>query len=117
MKKFQLKNKIKERRAIRARVKISGTSDCPRLSVCRSLKHISAQFIDDKTGKSIFGLHDKNVTAKGNKTEKAYELGKMLAQKAIEKKITTAVFDRGANRYHGRVKAIAEGAREGGLKI
>ena len=62
-------------------------------------------------------LPQQSAQIKGNKTEKAYELGKMLAQKAIEKKITTAVFDRGANRYHGRVKAIAEGAREGGLKI
>lgn len=107
-----------ERRAIRVRAKLSGTTERPRLSVFRSLKHISAQLIDDTTSKTLATATDLEVKGgKATKTEVAMEVGKLLAKKATEKKIVTAIFDRGSFKYHGRVKAVAEGAREGGLQF
>jgi len=116
-KNIKLKQVHALRRAHRTRTRISGTSDCPRLSVKRSLKHIYAQLIDDTVGKTIISSSDKDVEVKAKPVEIAKAVGKKLAEKAIEKGLKKAVFDRGSYRYHGRVAAIAEGAREGGLKI
>ena len=118
----QLK-RIKRHRRVRA--KISGTGRIPRLCVFRSINHIYAQLIDDEKGRTLISASDKEIS-KSNKIEKeekemsqkirkSYEVGKLLAKKALEKNIKKAVFDRGGYVYHGRVRALAEGAREGGL--
>lgn len=117
MNKIKSKNLRVERRAKRVRAKISGTADMPRLSVYRSLSHIYAQLINDDKGVTILSASDKEVKAGKTKVEKAFEVGKLIAEKAKAAKINQAVFDRGAFKYHGSVKAIAEGAREGGIKI
>lgn len=109
-----------EKRKIRTRSKISGTAKKPRMSVHRSHMHMYVQFIDDVSGKTLLGLSDKHgegKDAKMPKTEKAKALGILAAHKAAEQKITTVVFDRGSYAFHGRVKAVAQGAREGGLKF
>lgn len=103
------------RRHKRIRGRISGTKSIPRLCVFRSLKHIYAQLIDDDTGKVLIGVRDHEI--KGNKTEIASKVGELIATKTIEKKISKIVFDRGGYKYHGRVKALAEGARKAGLKF
>ena len=115
----KIKSKIQrvERRAKRVRAKVSGTASRPRLSVYRSLSHIYAQLINDEKGVTIISVSDGEAKAGKTKVEKAYEAGKLLAAKAKEAKISEAVFDRGIFKYHGRVKAIADGAREGGIKI
>lgn len=105
------------KRAKRIRSKIRATGSLPRLSVHRSNTHISVQVIDDIMGKTLLGLSEKSLQAKGTKTEKAKALGLALAKAAQEKKISVVIFDKGAYRYHGRVKAFAEGAREGGLQF
>lgn len=97
----------KTRTINRVRAKVSGTSERPRLAVFRSNTSIAGQLIDDQKGITIVSVSGKD----------AAEIGKEIAKKAVEKKITEAVFDRRSYRYHGRVKAFAEGAREGGLKI
>ncbi|NCO79848.1 50S ribosomal protein L18 [Candidatus Falkowbacteria bacterium CG_4_9_14_3_um_filter_38_19] len=117
MNKQKVKQLKKARRRQRIRVKISGTKSCPRLNVFRSNKGIYAQLIDDQTGKTLASVHSQELQAKGHKTELSLELGKLLAKKAGEKKISQVVFDRGGYKYHGRVKALAEGARAGGLKF
>jgi len=101
----------------RVRAKIAGTESKPRLCVFRSNQHIYVQLIDDITGKVILSLNDVKIKGKGKKADSSKKLGKMIAEKAIEKKITEVVFDRGGYKYHGRVKALAEGAREAGLKF
>lgn len=99
-------------------MKVRGTAEKPRLSVFRSNDAIYAQIIDDTIGKTIIGVSEKLLgSTKGTKTENAKALGATLAQKAGEKKITSVVFDKGSYKYHGRVKALAEGAREGGLEF
>ena len=107
------------RRHRRIRAKIAGTAKVPRLCVFRSSKYIYAQLIDDVTGKTLLSLSDKKLKMKKGqtKTDKARQIGKMLAKVALEKKIEKVVFDRGGYQYHGRVKALAEGAREGGMKF
>lgn len=114
-------NKAKRSKRIlrhsRVRSVISGKADAPRISVFRSGKNIYAQLIDDKAGKTILSASSKEIKTAGKKTEVALEVGKLLAKKATEKNISKAVFDRGGYKYHGRVKALAEGAREGGLKF
>ena len=114
-------NKIKQlaklRRKMRTRAKIKGTAQRPRLNVSKSLKYIYLQLIDDEHGKTLVSVHSKSLKAKGTKTEIAKLTGQELAKKALAKKITQCVFDRGASKYHGRVKAVAEGARQGGLKF
>ena len=105
------------RRQKRIRKNIKKVSDLIRLSVFRSNKHIYAQLIDDKSGKTVVGISEKQGELKGTKTEKAKALGSILAKIAKEKKIAKVVFDKGSYRYHGRVKAFAEGAREGGLQF
>lgn len=106
----------RQRRAHRTRARISGTDTLPRLSVNRSAKHIYAQLIDDVTGHTLASACDKEVSTTDKKpVEVAKEVGKMLATKTRSLGITHAVFDRGSYRYHGRVAALADGAREGGL--
>jgi len=102
----------------RIRAKISGTAGRPRLCVFRSGKHIYVQLIDDEKNKTILTVSDlKFKKNRGTKIEKAKEAGKLIAEKAKDLKIEKVVFDRGGYKYHGRVKAVAEGAREGGLKF
>lgn len=108
------------RRHLRIRKKIFGTPERPRLSVFRSLKHIYAQIIDDTIGHTLAAAStlDPEIREelKGKtKTEQAKLVGKLIAKRALEKGITKVVFDRGGHKYHGRVKALAEAAREGGL--
>lgn len=104
------------RRHIRVRALVHGTTAVPRLSVFRSLQFHRAQLIDDATGTTLASASDIKMK-KGTKMERAKEVGKMLAKRAIEKGISRCVFDRGGYKYHGRVKALAEGAREGGLQF
>jgi len=111
---MKLKEEQRLRRVKRVRSKITGTSERPRLAVFRSLQHIEAQLIDDEANKTLASVSDRKIKT-GTKTEKAFEVGKMIARIAGEKKITAVVFDRRDKRYHGRVKAVADGAREGGL--
>ncbi len=100
----------------RIRAKVRGTSARPRLAVFRSLKHISAQLIDDQAQRTLASATDRQMkTAAGPKTERAAAVGKLLAAKAKELKIHRVVFDRGGYRFHGRVKALAEAARQAGL--
>ncbi len=117
MNKEKQKKQKKERRHNRVRAKISGTEKRPRLSVYRSISHIYAQLINDEKGITLVSAKDSEIKAGKNKIEQAFEVGKLIATKAKNKGIFEAVFDRGAFRYHGRVKALAEGAREAGLKI
>ncbi|HGY10712.1 MAG TPA: 50S ribosomal protein L18 [Oceanithermus profundus] len=98
----------------RKRVKRSGR---PRLTVYRSLSHIYAQIIDDEAGQTLVASSTLALGVKGNKTEAAKQVGADLAKKAVEKGIKQVVFDRGAYKYHGRVKALAEAAREAGLEF
>ena len=109
----------RERRHRRIRGKVAGTSERPRLVVFRSNKGIFAQLVDDQTGRTIAGASWLGVekSFKGTKTEQAAEVGKMLAEVAKQAGIESVVFDRGGYLYHGRVKALADGAREGGLKF
>ncbi|HSX40508.1 MAG TPA: 50S ribosomal protein L18 [Candidatus Saccharimonadales bacterium] len=113
------KNIQKIKRQIRVRNKLQGTNIRPRMTVFRSNKFLYVQFVDDVKGKTILGVSEKSVDTKAVKTkiEKAKALGVFAAAKAKEKKITTGVFDRGSYSYHGRVKALAEGLREGGMKF
>ena len=138
------KQQKRYRRHKRVRAKVFGTAQVPRLCVFRSNKHIYAQLIDDEKGQTIAKACDlelkkskvvplemgekskiKSKTQKEEKDKKmckgkiglAFEVGKLIAKKAMEKKIKKVVFDRGGYKYHGRVKALAEGAREGGLKF
>jgi large subunit ribosomal protein L18 len=108
----------KNRRHQRVRAKIKGTTDRPRLCVFRANKHIYAQIIDDQRARTLAAADDSKIKIKtGGKIEKAAQLGKLIAQRAKAKKIEKVVFDRGGYKYHGRVKALAEGARAAGLKF
>lgn len=126
------KQQKRHRRHRRVKAKIFGTAKRPRLCVFRSAKHIYVQLIDDEKGKTLLIASDsetkktkttkkeksrKNEKPPVGKTAKAHEVGKLIAKKALEKKIKEVVFDRGGYKYHGRVKAVAGGAREGGLKF
>ena len=99
------------------RKRVSGSSERPRLSVFRSNKGIYAQIIDDVTGKTVVSASSlsKDFASNGNKSDQSVAVGKLVAQKAIAAGITSVVFDRNGYLYHGRVKSLAEGAREGGL--
>jgi large subunit ribosomal protein L18 len=114
-----MKKTIKQTRQTRIRAKAKGILAKPRLSIFRSNKYVYAQVIDDENKKTLVGAAEKELSLKEKlkKSDRAKELGKLIAKKAIAKKIKTVVFDRGSYRYHGRVKAVAEGAREGGLKF
>ena len=114
------KNERRQRIKNRIRKIVSGTEARPRLSVFRSNKEIYAQIVDDVTGKTIAAAssRDKDVSCtKGNKTEVAALVGKAIAERALKAGIETISFDRGGYLYHGRVKSLAEGAREAGLKF
>ncbi|MFA5188611.1 MAG: 50S ribosomal protein L18 [Patescibacteria group bacterium] len=116
--KEKIKNQLKESRRSRIRARIIGTKQKPRLNVFRSLKHINVQIIDDLAGATLVAASDLELkNKKATKTEKAKAVGKLAAQKAMDKKIKKVVFDRAGYKYHGRVKAVAEGAREGGLEF
>ena len=115
------KKTSRDRSRIKIRKKISGTPERPRLSVFRSLDNIYAQIIDDTTGNTLVSVSSLNKEAKADlisvkgKINKSKMIGNLIAKKALEKNIKTVVFDRSGFRYHGRVKALADGAREGGL--
>jgi large subunit ribosomal protein L18 len=103
------------RRHLRVRKKVVGTPERPRLVVFRSLKHIYAQLVDDASMRTLMTVSDAKLD--GKKMEKSGEVGKQLAARAKEAGITQVVFDRAGYKYHGRVKAVADGAREGGLEF
>ncbi len=107
---------LRHRRHRRVRGKVAGTADRPRLAVFRSNLGISAQLIDDQAGRTLAAASWQGLSrSKGSKTDQAKEVGKLLAANAKTAGVETCVFDRGGYLYHGRVKALAEGAREGGL--
>ncbi|WP_268766427.1 50S ribosomal protein L18 [Kosmotoga arenicorallina] len=113
---------MRKKRHMRVRAKISGTAERPRLAVYRSEKHIYAQIIDDVVGRTIVSAStiDKELREKLQKTwnkEAAAEVGKLIAKRALDKGISSIVFDRGGFKFHGRVKALADAAREAGLKF
>jgi len=116
------RKKLRRRRHLRVRKKVFGTPERPRLCVFRSNKHIYAQIIDDTVGRTLVAAStlDKDLRDKLEKTwnkEAAREVGRLIGKRALEKGITTVVFDRGGYKYHGRVKELADGAREAGLKF
>jgi len=118
--KKEVKRQKRFSRHKRVRAKMFGTARRPRLSVFRSAKHIYAQLINDEKGETPVSASDlefKKPKSKKSKVDKAKEVGRLIAKKASAKKIEKAVFDRGGYKYHGRVRALAEGAREGGLKF
>jgi large subunit ribosomal protein L18 len=104
------------RRHLRVRKKVTGTPERPRLVIFRSLKHIYAQLVDDQSGRTLMTVSDSTL-GEGTKTEKSAEVGKLLAGRAKEAGVSRVVFDRAGYKYHGRVKAVADGAREGGLEF
>ncbi len=108
------------RRHLRVRKKVTGSASRPRLVVNRSARHMFAQIVDDSVGRTLAAAStlDASVrTAEGDKTAKARRVGELLAQRAKDAGIEAVVFDRGGYRYHGRIAALADGAREGGLKL
>lgn len=111
----------RKQRKARVRKRISGTTERPRLNVFRSLSHIYAQVIDDTKGITLASASSLDATIREvkdkNKTEQATLVGKLVAERATDAGVSTVVFDRGGYKYHGRVKALAEAAREGGLKF
>jgi len=113
----------RERAKIKIRKKISGTSEKPRLTVYRSLNNIYAQLIDDSTGKTLVSASTlakelaSDLKSSKGKIERGKLVGSLLAKKAAEKNITVVLFDRNGYKYHGRVQAVANGARQGGLKF
>jgi len=106
----------REVRHLRVRNKVTGTPERPRLVVFRSLKHIYAQIVDDTQMRTMMTVSDLNIE-KGKKAERAAEVGKLIAEKAKAAGVTRVVFDRAGYRYHGRIKAVADGARKGGLEF
>ena len=113
------KNKARLKRHKRVRAKISGTALRPRLNVFRSTNNIYAQLIDDVAGVTLASAStlDKELNGYGGNKEAAKKVGKLIAERAAQKNITEVIFDRGGYIFHGRVKELAEGAREGGLKF
>ena len=117
---IEKKRELRGRRKARIRFKVSGSADRPRLSVYRSLNHIYAQVIDDASGKTLAAastLSPELKDAKGKKLAQAKEVGKLVAKKCQDAKIAAVVFDRNGFNYHGRIAAVAAGAREAGLKF
>lgn len=115
----QDKNQVRKKRHGRVRAKISGTASVPRLNVFRSNKNIYAQLIDDVAGVTLVSANtqEKDFDGAGANVEAAAKIGEIIAKRAVEKNITAVVFDRGGYLYHGRVKALAEAARENGLEF
>ena len=114
------RQELRHRRHLRVRKKVTGTAERPRLAVFRSLKHIYAQLVDDDRGVTLMGVADASegiaIDGKG-KVAKGKAVGKLIAERAKAAGVTRVVFDRAGYRYHGRVQAVAEGAREGGLEF
>jgi large subunit ribosomal protein L18 len=111
---------LRQRRHLRVRKKIEGTPERPRLVVFRSLKHIYAHLVDDTAGKVLMGVADSSdgvAKVESGKTARSFAVGQAIAEKAKAAGITKVVFDRAGYAYHGRVKAVAEGARKGGLEF
>jgi large subunit ribosomal protein L18 len=118
--KLEEKEILRKKRHRRVRAKVSGTAERPRLNVSRSLQHIYVQLIDDTTGHTLVAASTVDAALRsdlksGGNIEAAKAVGKLIAERGKEKGITTVVFDRGGYRYHGRVQALADSAREGGL--
>lgn len=115
----QDKNQVRKKRHVRVRTKISGTAERPRLNVFRSNKNIYAQLIDDVAGVTLVSASTQETAFEGagSNVEAAAKIGETIAKRAAEKNITAVVFDRGGYLYHGRVKALAEAARENGLEF
>ena len=116
------RKKVRQKKHLRIRKNIHGTAECPRLAVYRSLKNMYAQLIDDTNGVTLVMASTLEASLKeesgyGGNKDAAYKVGQLLAQKAIQKGIKEVIFDRGGSIYHGRVKAVAEGAREAGLEF
>ena len=113
------KNKTRQKRHLRVRNRVAGTAERPRLNVFRSLAHIYAQVIDDEKGMTLAAASslDKDFKGKGGNIAAAKAVGAAIAKKALEKGISEVVFDRGGYIYHGRVAALAQAARDGGLKF
>ncbi len=114
------KSAARGRRHLRLRKKVTGTTGRPRLVVSRSSRHVFVQIVDDTLGKTVASASTMEAdlrTFEGDKTAKARKVGELLAERAKSAGVESVVFDRGGNKYHGRVAAIAEGAREGGLAL
>jgi large subunit ribosomal protein L18 len=111
-----LKRQARLRRHRRVRKVVTGTAERPRLAIYRSNRHIYAQLVDDRASRTLASASDLDAGG-GNKTNRAKQVGQAIAERAKAAGIDNAVFDRGGRLYHGRVKAVAEGAREGGLSI
>jgi large subunit ribosomal protein L18 len=114
------KDAARTRRHLRVRKKVTGTPERPRLVVTRSTRHMVAQLVDDTVGHTVACASTLEADLRGlpgDKTAKAKRVGELLAERARAKGVEAAVFDRGGNRYHGRVAAVADGAREGGLSL
>ncbi|HET7385667.1 MAG TPA: 50S ribosomal protein L18 [Nocardioidaceae bacterium] len=110
----------RQRRQVRGRKKVSGTSERPRLVVTRSSKHIRVQVVDDLVGRTLAAASSMEADVRaleGDKSAKARKVGELVAERAQAAGVSTAVFDRAGNKYHGRVAALADGAREGGLAL
>ena len=116
---MSIKNDKRIRRHKKIRMNMHGTKDRPRLFVYRSNQHIYVQLVDDDKAKILMSGSDKDIKAKKGekKSEVAKEVGKLIAKKAIEAKIGKVIFDRGGTLFHGRIKSLADGAREGGLQF
>ena len=116
----RLRRIARTRRHLRVRKKVHGSAQRPRLSVTRSARHIYAQLIDDATGRTLAAastLDSSLRSADGDKKAKAAQVGRLVAERAKAVGVTSVVFDRGGNRYHGRIAALADGAREAGLQL
>ena len=115
----QPRNKLRQRRHARSRLRLTGTPDRPRLSVFRSAKYINAQDIDDTTGRTLAAASSLEAGLKGGdgKTEAARAVGRAVAERAKASGVRAVVLDRGGYQYHGRVRSLAEGARDGGLEL
>jgi len=114
------KDAARTRRHLRVRKKVAGTPERPRLVVTRSTRHMVAQLVDDVAGRTLASASSLEADLRsldGDKTARAKRVGELLAERARAAGVETAVFDRGGNRYHGRVAAVADGAREGGLAL
>jgi len=114
------KNVARSRRHLRVRKKVSGTTARPRLVVTRSSRHVFVQVVDDVTGRTLVSASTMEADLRGHdgdKTAKARKVGEIVGQRAKDAGVEAVIFDRGGNRYHGRMKALADAAREGGLKF
>lgn len=112
------KNELRQRRHARIRNKVNGTASCPRLNIFRSNAHIHCQIIDDEAGNTLVSCSSVDMKlANGSNIEAAKAVGEEIAKRALAKNIDTVVFDRGGYAYHGRIKALADAAREAGLKF